>query len=434
VKTNFQFSFRLLAPGFWTVYTCRAIYVGKPNWASSQPSVLMYDSGMKPPQIRFRRSLLIWLFAIFPLTVLLLAETSDFDGRPAIILRNDKIELTILIRGAMLANFVLRDDPERLSPFWNPDRAQRAAGSPPASPGGALGHFLCLDGFGAPSEEERSAGMPFHGEANGRQFETVEESARGSGASTVKLKVRLPLAQEDITRTVTALDGESVVYVNTEVENLLAIDHPLSWAEHATTGPPFLSPGNTIIEIPGTMCRVRPQKTGSTGKLAYEKDFVWPLAPLTQGGSVNLTTVPANGTSLDLATCLIDPARTYGYVTALRPDKHLLFGYVFRREEFPWLMSWMNYSGDARAARGFEFSTQPFDVSHRETVDVHEMFGAPTYKWLPAKAKLHASFLMFYTKTPEVFDNVADVTLENGRIQIRDKSGRVITLNAARPL
>jgi hypothetical protein len=168
--------------------------------------------------------------------------------------------------------------------------------------------------------------------------------------------------------------------------------------------------------------------------LAYEKDFVWPLAPLTQGGSVNLTTVPANGTSLDLATCLIDPARTYGYVTVLRPDKHLLFGYVFRREEFPWLMSWMNYSGDARAARGVEFSTQPFDVSHRESVDAHEMFGTPTYKWLPAKAKLHASFLMFYTKTPDVFDGVADVTLENGRIQIRDRSGRVMALSAARPL
>jgi hypothetical protein len=368
------------------------------------------------------------------MTILLLAETADFDGRPAIILRNYKIELTVLIRGATLANLVLLDDAEKLSPYWNADRAQRAAGSPPTSPGGALGHFLCLDGFGAPSEEERSAGMPFHGEANGRQFETVEESARGSGASNVKLKARLPLAQEDVTRTVTLIDGESVVYINTEVENLLAIDHPLSWAEHATTGPPFLSPGNTIIDIPGTKCRVRPQKAGSSGKLAYEKDFVWPLAPLTQGGSVNLTTLPANGTSLDLATCLIDPARTYGYVTVLRPDKHLLFGYVFRRDEFPWLMSWMNYSGDARAARGVEFSTQPFDVSHRETVDAHEMFGAPTYKWLPAKAKLRASFLMFYGKTPDVFDSVADVTLENGKIQIRDKSGRVMALTAARRL
>jgi hypothetical protein len=363
----------------------------------------------------------------------LLAEGVDFDGRPAIVLRNDKIELTILIRGAMLANLVLRDDPEKLSPYWNTDRAQLAAGSPPARPAGSLGHFLCLDGFGAPSEEERTAGMPFHGEASGRQFE-LEQSAGGRGASNLKLKARLPLAQEDITRTVTLIDGESVVYVNTEVENLLAIDHPLSWAEHATTGPPFLSPGHTIIDIPGTKCRVRPQKAGSTGKLAYEKDFVWPLAPLTQGGSVDLTTVPASGTSLDLATCLIDPSRTYGYVTVLRPDKHLLFGYVFRREEFPWLMSWMNYSGDAHAARGVEFSTQPFDVSHRETVDVHEMFGAPTYKWLPAKAKLHASFLMFYTKTPDVFDGVADVILENGRIRIRDKSGRVVALTATRPL
>ena len=378
--------------------------------------------------------ILVGLLAICAVTALLLAESADFDGRPSILLRNDKIELTILTRGATLANLVLRDDPEKLSPYWNMDRAQRAAGSKPATPAGALGHFLCLDGFGAPSEEERAAGMPFHGEANARQFETVEESANGSGASIAKLKTRLPLAEEDITRTVTLVNGESVAYVNTEVENLLAIDHPISWAEHATTGPPFLSPGNTIIDIPGTKCRVRPEKAGSTGKLAYEKDFVWPMAPLTKGGSINLTTVPANETSIDLATCLIDPVRTYGYVTVLRPDKHLLFGYVFRRAEFPWLMSWMNYTGDARAARGVEFSTQPFDVSHRETVDVHEMFGAPTYKWLPAKAKIHASFLLFYTKTPEVFDGVADVKLENGQIQIRDKSGRTITLAATRPL
>jgi hypothetical protein len=41
---------------------------------------------------------------------------------------------------------------------------------------------------------------------------------------------------------------------------------------------------------------------------------------------------------------------------------------------------------------------------------------------------------MFYAKTPDVFDSVADVTLENGKIQIRDKSGRVMALTAARRL
>ena len=388
---------------------------------------MVYDSEVNPPQ-RFLQSALPLATA-----VLLVAQTADFDGRPAVVLRNDKIELTILTRGATLANLILRDDAEKLSPYWNSDRALKPGGPPPSPLAGAIGHFLCLDGFGAPSDEEAAAGIPFHGEASKQQFGIITGVGK-NGTSTITFKARLPLVQEDVTRTITVLDGENVVYVNTEVENLLAIDHPISWAEHATTGPPFLSPGQTIIDLPATKCRVRPQKAGSTGKLAYGKDFVWPMGPLTKGGTVNLTTVPANETSLDLASCIVDPARTYGYVTVLRPDKHMIFGYVFRREEFPWLMSWMNYSGDARAARGFEFSTQPFDISHRETVDAHEMFGTPTYKWLPAKAKLHTSFLLFYSKAPEGFESVADVNLEGGQIQIRDKSGRVITLKASRPL
>jgi len=120
------------------------------------------------------------------------------------------------------------------------------------------------------------------------------------------------------------VDGENVVYVNTEVENLLAIDHPISWP---SMPPPdrHSSRRQTIIDLPATKCRVRPQKAGSTGRLMYGKDFVWPMGPLAKGGAVNLTTVPANETSLDLASCIIDPARTYGYVTALRPDKHMIF-------------------------------------------------------------------------------------------------------------
>jgi hypothetical protein len=377
-----------------------------------------------------RRIIPFALTLAIPLAGLLLAQSVSFDGRPALVLRNDKIELTILTLGATLANLTLRDDAEKLSPFWNTDRAQGLA---PMRPTGALGHFLCLDGFGTPSDEEKAAGWPTHGEASKQQFETIQEPA-SNGTVTLKLAARLPLAQEAVTRTITLLAGESVVYVSTEVENLLAIDRPLSWAEHATVGPPFLTPGQTIIDIAATNCRVRAQKAGSTGKLAYGKDFVWPLAPRATGGTVNLTTVPANETSLDLAACQIDPARTNGYITALRPDKHLIFGYVFRREEYPWVMSWMNYTGNARAARGFEFSTQPFDISHRETVDAHEMFGTPTYKWLPAKAKLRSSFLFFYATTPDGFGSVADVKLENGHIQIRDRSGHTIMLNARRAL
>ena len=88
------------------------------------------------------------------------------------------------------------------------------------------------------------------------------------------------------------------------------------------------------------------------------------------------------------------------------------------------MMSWMNYTGNAQAARGIEFSTQPFDVSHRETVDAHEMFGTPTYRWLPAKSKMRTRFLLFYTRCTDDFTAVADVVLENGQLRIKNKTGQ----------
>jgi len=327
------------------------------------------------------------------------------------VLANDKLELTISLTGGTFTKLLIRQG-EPLSPLAAP-----------------LGHFLALDGFGAPSAEEGAAGMPFHGEASRASAKVVARRESGPVRS-VTLQLSLPLAQETLTRTVEMADGENVVYVTSELASAIAIDRPVSWAEHATLGAPYLEPGKISIDMPATRCRVRPQKEGSTGKLAYEKDFDWPMAPLTKGGSINLLTVPVGESSLDLATCLMNPARKYGYVTAVRADKHLIFGYVFRREDYPWLMSWMNYTGNARATRGIEFSTQPFDISHRETVDSHEMFGAPAYKWLPAKSTMRTRFLFFYASVPAGFSAVSDVLVENGQVTIKDPSGRILTLHA----
>jgi hypothetical protein len=354
--------------------------------------------------------------ALFLLAVALVAQPAPpgAAGPAGIVLANDKLELTIGAAGGRFSRLVLREG-EPLSPF------------------AGMGHFLALDGFGSPSAEERSAGMGNHGEAG--QIPAKVTARQESGPlRSVTFQLWLPLAQETLTRTVEMADGENVVYVTSELESAIAVDRPVSWAEHATLGPPFLEPGKIAIDMPATRCRVRAEKGGSTGKLAYLRDFDWPMAPLTKGGFVNLLTVPAGETSLDLASCLMDPARKYAYVTALRADKQLLFGYVFRREEYPWLMNWMNYSGNARAARGIEFSTQPFDVSHRETVDAHEMFGAPTYKWLPAKSKLRTRFLFFYCPVPSGFTAVSDVLVEDGQIRITDKSGKIVTLKTSRQL
>ena len=53
----------------------------------------------------------------------------------------------------------------------------------------------------------------------------------------------------------------------------------------------------------------------------------------------------------------------------------------------------------------------------------------PTFRWLQAKSKLNARFLMFVTKVPAGFDRVDDVRLEGASLVIENKkSNRRITL------
>jgi hypothetical protein len=332
-----------------------------------------------------------------------------------IVLANDKIELTTLANGGRFTKLLLREG-EPLNPF------------------GALGHFLALDGFGAPSPEEAALGMPFHGEAGRQVFKVIGAHESGPVHSVI-MRATLPLAQEIFTRTIELADGESVVRVTSDLESLLTVDRPISWAEHATLGPPFMERGKVVVDMPATNCRVRPYKPGPIpGHLVFDKDFKWPIAPTFDGGQADLRVIPTDHNWLDLASCQMDPARPLEFVTALHLEKHLIFGYVFRREDYPWLMSWMNFTGDEHAARGMEFSTQTFDISHREAVAMTPLFGTPTFRWLPAKSKLETRFLMFYTKTPEGFTRIDDVTFENGKITIRDHSGKSVVLAASQSL
>ena len=50
--------------------------------------------------------------------------------------------------GGTFAQIFIKDDPDQVNPLQG------------------LGHFVCVDGFGPVSSEERAAGLPGHGEAH----------------------------------------------------------------------------------------------------------------------------------------------------------------------------------------------------------------------------------------------------------------------------
>jgi hypothetical protein len=349
-------------------------------------------------------------------------EQSTFDGRPVRTMSNDKLTLAIRSVGGAMVQVLLKDDAERLNPLQG------------------LGHFVCVDGFGPVSKEERAAGLPGHGEAHRVPWDLVASGYR-DGTLTLAFSATLPIVHEVFRRTFRMVDGEHVVYVDSELESLLGFDRPVNWGEHATIGGPFLEQGKTVTDMSARRAMTRSYESEAVDppdhhNLADFKEFAWPMAPTADGRSIDVRIAPTITPVMDQTTSLMDPSRRLVFVTALHPDKKAMLGYVFRREEYPWTQMWDSYPGGGRrSSRGMEFAVQPFDLPRREVIQANSMFDTPTYRWLPAKSTITSSFLMFYTGTPDGFTRVDDVVLENGKLTISDRSaGKTIVLPASRGL
>src|SRR5579862_8671287 len=288
--------------------------------------------------------------------------------------------------------------------------------------GTMVGHFVCVDGFGSPSSQERAAGLAMHGEAYLQPWKVVSAEKQDT-ITTVKFSVTLPLLQESFIRMLRMVDGESVIYVDSELESQLAFDRPVNWGEHPFLFPPFLEAEKTVVDMSGTRARTRTYPGNSNSQrvpFQQGQDFTWPMAPGTDGKPVEVRAQPVNATWTAHTTTLMEPSRRLAYVTVLNTARHYLLGYVFRREEFPWVQNYMSYTPNGWSGRGLEFATQPFDLPRREMIELNRMFDTPVYRWLPAKSKIAARFLLFYVKSPEGMIRVDDVRLENGKLIVED--------------
>ena len=362
-------------------------------------------------------------------------QSTVFEDRSALVLSNGKVDLTVLIEGGAMAQIVLADDKEKNNPLWNPYWIARQAGlNRPAS--FARGHFVCIDGFGPVSPEERAAGLTMHGEAYMLPWVLQSEQKKG-GTLSAAFSVTLPIAQETFTRTYHIVDGENIVWVDSTVTSLLSFDRPVFWGEHATISAPFLEPGKVAVDMPVSRSKTKAYQTqpNATRQLRSFVDFTWPMAPTVDGKTFDVRSAPMGPNTLDHTTALLDPSRRLVFVTALHLEKRLMIGWVFRREEYPWVQTWLSNPGPNRMTRGLEFATQPFDLTRADVLKNGPLFDSPVLRMLPAKSTITSSFLMFYTPVPEGFLKVDDVQLSGGKLVIEDRANKkTVTLAASRSL
>jgi hypothetical protein len=327
---------------------------------------------------------------------------TTFKNRRAVRLENDDLRVSVLEEGGHIAEIF--DKRTGVSPLWIPpwhsiehseyDAAKHpeyGEGSEAKLLAGIMGHNLCLDIFGGPSAEETAAGVTVHGEASTVKYEIHEEG------NTVEMRAHFPLAQINFARRI-ELRGRAVLIAES-VENLTAWDRPIGWTQHVTLGPPFLEKGVTELRASMTRSKVIELHLNDDMQMKPATEFEWPHAPRTTGGTADLCTFTNAAKSSEFSTHLADPTREHVNFVAFHPKYKLAFGYVWKREEFPWLGMWQENMSRTHApwssrtlTLGLEFGVSPMPESRRAMVERGSLFGVPAFKWLPAKGTLHAEY------------------------------------------
>jgi len=325
-----------------------------------------------------------------------------YRGRRAAAIENQHLRVTVLQEGGHIAEIL--DKETGINPLWTPPWrtsepstfgpggcAEYGDGAESKLLAGIMGHNLCLDIFGGPSEEEFAAGITVHGESSVACYE-IDESGGG-----LTLRARFPLAQIAFERRI-ELRGRTV-RIGESVENLTACDRPIGWTQHVTLGPPFLEKGVTQFRASATRSKVSESDFGAHDTLRAAAEFDWPEAPRRDGGSEDLRVLTGAASSCAFTTHLMDPSREHAFFAAFAPAARLVFGYVWKQADFPWMGIWEeNYSrthapwNGKTLARGMEFGVSPMPESRRQMVDRGKLFGVPAYRWLPAKARLEVEY------------------------------------------
>jgi hypothetical protein len=342
---------------------------------------------------------------------------TTYRGRRAASIENEHLRVTALVGGGHLAE--VYDKRAGVNPLWTPPwpsiepSAYDAARHPEYGGtvessllAGIMGHNLCLDIFGGPSEDEARAGLPVHGEVSIADFEV---SGDGDG---MVMRAALPLAGLEVERRLTL--GGRAVWIRETVRNPGGVDKPVGWTQHVTLGPPFLQKGQTRFRASVGRSRVFEAPFGAGDYLQAGADFDWPQAPRRSGGAEDLRVCTSEPVSSAYTAHLTDPARSEAFFVAFSPESRLAFGYIWRRADFPWLGIWEENLSRSSApwasrtlTRGMEFGVSPFPETRRAMVERGRLFDTPCFRWIPAGSQVSVEYSCVSTvaeAVPEILE------------------------------
>jgi hypothetical protein len=217
-----------------------------------------------------------------------------------------------------------------------------------------------------------------------------------------------------------------VAYFTETVRNERRCDHFFHWTQHVTLAPPFLSPNESFVLLPGTHGMTHPHGYDEGRALLTSNAFFrWPHAPALAGGKIDLRRPFTHRGLGFVAAVLLEPNREFGFVGAVNTRQRLVFGYCFRRADYPWVAIWEeNRAITARPwrqrtqARGLEFGTTPLPVPRREAFAIGKLFNTLTFASIPARGHKRIGYVAFLSCLPPGFETIRDIRPREREIAI----------------
>lgn len=328
-------------------------------------------------------------------------------------IENDKLLLNVALEGGAYTDFHLKEFP--VNPVnWKTDNPEH----PPLQ-----GHFLCFDRWGPPAEAEKTLGIPLHGEVNLQTWKLL--SGQNKNRKKVRMACNLPIANLRITRTIGIPGEESVFKVNEKIENLNTGDKLYNIVQHVTIAPPFLDP-SVIIDTNAGKGFINKLD----GSLSQDNVIInWPKV-VHSGYEIDLRQFKSERPLL--ASFVFNEVGEYGWVTACNPSLGLLFGYLWRTGDYPWINFWSSMANGVPLAFGMEFGTTGLHEDFSIVTKKGKILGQSLYEVIEAGGIVEKSFFCFIVKVAKGFKGVAKINYNNSFIEIKERnefSNNVIILN-----
>ncbi|RCH54351.1 hypothetical protein DJ568_13770 [Mucilaginibacter hurinus] len=329
-------------------------------------------------------------------------------------LKNNEASVSVDLNGGAIVDFHLSGhDVNPLSFRFLKDQM------PENNKSGAVyqGHFACIGRWGEPSAGEIQAGHPNHGFSAISLWREVRRDDK-----TITLDITTALEGLKTIKTLTISDTAAAFEVTEKFKNTHTSGRLFNVVQHPTLAAPFLNK-HTRVDSNATQ-----GINYNFNKHPLEYASQWPNGLCEDGRVINLNVpdIIHDG----VFSFIIDKTAEHGWVTAWSPEHSLLLGYVWKREQYPWLDVWQHFADGELKYRGIEFGTTGVHKSVPDMLecDAFKVYGEKTVSYLDAGEEVSRSYGAFLFKTGPDFTGVDGISVKSGNVLIQPKLGESIEL------